>query len=129
MLALILGVPKGWLPPKLDEPDAIEAEAVEVPNKSEERSLTLAGKPKELPADLDSDTNRERDLENRERDLEKRTESEAGKLDEELQNLNRQLTDESSRAGLMRPVEQAPLENALKGFRKLNSNKPDCPSR
>jgi hypothetical protein len=104
VLARILGRPKGWLPPKLDEPDAIEAEAVEVPNKSEERSLTLAGKPKDLPADLDS----------------------AGKLDNEL-NANEQLTDGPSRAELMRPVDQVPLENALKGFKRLNRAKGSGP--
>jgi hypothetical protein len=120
VLARIPGVPKGSLPPKLDEPDAIEAEAVEVPNKSEERSLTLAGKPKELPADLDSDTNR------REHDLEKRTELEAGKLDNEL-NANQQLTDGPSRAELMRSDEQAPREYDLQGFKKLNHAKGSGP--
>jgi hypothetical protein len=119
VLARILGVPKGSLPPKLDEPDAIEAEAVEVPNKSEERSLTLAGKPKELPADLDSDTNRERDLE-------KRTESEAGKLDKEL-NANEQLTDGPSTAESVRPDEQGPREYPLQGFKRLNRAKDSCP--
>jgi hypothetical protein len=105
-------------------------DTVEVSNKSE-RSLTLAGKSTELPADVALDTNREHDLE-------KRTESEAGKLDDEL-NANQQLTDwrseptpqESiisnpltpSKAELMRPDENAPVKNKLQGYRRLNRAK------
>jgi hypothetical protein len=123
VLARILGRPKGWLPPKLDEPDAIEAEAVEVPNKSEERSLTLAGKPKELPADLDSDTNRERDLE-------KRTESELPQHHEPTPrefNVSNPLTP--SKVALMRQEEKSPVKNKLQGYRRLNRAKGSCPAK
>jgi hypothetical protein len=114
VLARILGRPKGWLPPKLDEPDAIEAEAVEVPNKSEERSLTLAGKSKELPADVALDAKGEHDLE-------QRTESELPQHHEPTPrefNVSNPLTPSKVELD-----EKAPVKNILQGYRKLNGAK------
>jgi hypothetical protein len=114
VLARILGRPKGWLPPKLDEPDAIEAEAVEVPNKSEERSLTLAGKSTELPADVALNTNREHDLE-------KRTEPELPQYHEPTPQES--IISNPPTPSTVELDEKAPVKNIPQGYRKLNGAK------
>ncbi len=132
VLSRILGYPKALLPAHLDEPDAIDANG----------SLTLAQRSTELSADVALDTNREHDLE-------KRTDWEDGKLDEDLNQLNQQVTNgqrlERQVSATYDPTpqefpvsnpltpsqveldEKASVGNTLKGYRKLNRKKPDCP--
>jgi hypothetical protein len=116
-IARLLGYPKAIIPAKLDEPDAIEDEAVEVSRNGEKSSLTLAREATELPADVALNTNREHDLE-------RRTESELPQQHEPtpqefpvaspLTPLNVELT---------RQDENAPAKNKLQGFKRLKDEK------
>src|SRR5713101_5662677 len=115
ILARLTGIPKALLPAHLDdEPDVIEAEVIEVSDKSEERSLTPARESTDLPADVASNTNREHDLE-------KRPET-------ELPQQHEPTYRESVVSNPLTPSkveldEKAPRENKLRGYRRLNREK------
>lgn len=65
VLSRLLGIPKALLPASLNEPPAIDAEVIAIPDKSEERSLALARNSTAVPADVALDASREHDLEKR----------------------------------------------------------------
>ncbi len=101
ILARAAGIPIEMLPAKLDEPDAIDAEVIEVSDNSEERSLALARQSTELPADVALDANGGAKL----------TESPASN------------PPTPSKVESMNDDEKAPVKNILQGYRKLNGAK------
>jgi hypothetical protein len=100
-LARLLGYPKAFIPAKRDEPDAIEAEGVEVSRNGGKGSLTLARESTELPADVALEAHGGAKL----------TESPASN------------PPTPSKEESMKEDEKAPVKNILQGYRKLNGAK------